>query len=142
MSGESDASPLQEGGDLGEAIAPPKWLVVHEEERRAEHAARHCRVVCINDPLLDGDVLHRGQRVGAVMPQRRSDIGGGIGIGSTFAAEPIFSIRRASIIRGARRIVAVEPVEDPGRRQRVLGPAAWPLQGQPEEAGAPRPLLT
>jgi hypothetical protein len=72
------------------------------------------------------------------MPQRRSDIGGGIGIGSTFAAEPIFSIRRASIIRGARRIVAVEPVEDPGRRQRVLGPAAWPLQGQPEEPGAPR----
>jgi hypothetical protein len=72
---------------------------------------------------------------GAVMPQRRSDIGGGIGIGSTFAAEPIFSICRASIIRAARRIVAVEPVEDSARRQRVLGPAAVASAGSARGGG-------
>src|SRR5437762_5685817 len=80
--------------DLIEAIETPERLAIHENERRAENAARDGTVDFALQCLLHRGVVHARPRSGAVGARVRRDLGGDIGLGNVAAGEEVTAIQR------------------------------------------------
>src|SRR5213592_278309 len=80
--------------DLIEAIETPERLAIHENERRAENAARNGTVDFALQCLLHRGVVDARARSGAVGACVRCDVGGDIGIGNVATVEEVTAIQR------------------------------------------------
>jgi len=96
------------------AIAPPEWLAIDNEERRAEHALGDRLLVLANEPIFDEDVLECRVSGLPVEAHLCGCFNGDLRISRAMAAQPVSAVGDLGKCDGSQRVLLLDPA--PRRR--------------------------